>query len=97
MQYEELEQALDVFALTDRTTLQEIKKRHKNLVRRHHPDAGEQPDAEKMKMINAAYRVLMQYCEKYRFSFSREEFYRQNPEARLRDQFGEDFMWGKEK
>lgn len=94
MTYEDLEAALEVFDLSERASLKEIKARHKHLVRRHHPDGGAQPDAEAMRRINAAYRLLLDYCSRYRFSFTREEFYLQDPEARLRDQFGEDFLWG---
>ena len=96
MEFEDLERALELFALADRTTLGEIKKRHRALVRRYHSDVGEEPDGEKMKQVNAAYRILLDYCNAYRFSFTREEFYRQNPEAHLRDQFGGDFLWGGE-
>lgn len=94
MTYEDLEAALEVFDLPERASLKELKARHKSMVRRHHADGGSQPDSEAMRSINAAYRLLMDYCNSYRFSFTREEFYRQDPEARLRDQFGEDFLWG---
>lgn len=93
MTHEDLENALEVFELPLRATLKEIKRRHKSMVRRHHPDGGTRPDPEAMRRINAAYSLLMEYCGSYRFSFTREEFYQQNPEARLRDQFNEDFLW----
>jgi hypothetical protein len=40
MGYEELRQALAVLALSERANLGEIKARHRDLVKRFHPDAG---------------------------------------------------------
>jgi hypothetical protein len=47
-----------------------------------------------MQQINAAYKLLLVYCENYRFSFSEGEFLEQVPEERLRRQFGWDPVWG---
>lgn len=93
MLYEELLQALQVLCLPERATLREIKTRHRELVKRHHPDAGGE-EAERIRQINEAYRVLSGYCRDYRFSFSREEFFQQKPEERLRQQFADDPIWG---
>ena len=90
MTFDELQQALRVFGLTDRASLQEIKERHRTLVKRYHPDGGGD-DPEHIRRVNEAYRILQAYCAAYRFSFGREEFYEQNPEERLRDQFP---LWG---
>ncbi|MFA5515419.1 MAG: J domain-containing protein [Desulfuromonadales bacterium] len=93
MTYAEFREALTVFALTDRATLREIKDRHRRLVKNHHPDrcGGE---TETIRRINAAYRLLLDYCQQYRFCFDREEFFEQNPEERLREQFAPD-SWRK--
>jgi hypothetical protein len=93
MEYEELIDALGVFSLSGRVTLQELKARHRALVKRHHPDAGG-GENESIRQINAAYQVLLAYCRDYRFSFSREEFLEQRPEERLRQQFAHDPIWG---
>ena len=93
MEYEELRQALKVLALPERASLGEIKARHRNLVKRFHPDAGG-GDPERIRQINAAYRLLSAYCRDYRFKFTREEFLEQNPEERLRQQFERDPIWG---
>lgn len=95
MQYANLVRALEIFGLPDRVTLREIKARHRELVRRHHPDsAGEGGDAEQIRLVNAAYGILREYAENYRFSFAEEEFYEQNPEERLRMQFADAPLWG---
>lgn len=95
MTFAELQASLLVFGLGERATLKEIKTRHRELVKRYHPDAGGAHDPELIQKINAAYRVLLGYVESYRFSFAEEEFYEQNPEARLRRQFMDDPLWGK--
>jgi hypothetical protein len=93
MEFEDLKEALDVFSLTGKASLQEIKARHRALVKRHHPDAGGSEN-DRIRQINAAYQILLAYCRDYRFSFSREEFLEQRPEERLRQQFAQDPIWG---
>jgi DnaJ-class molecular chaperone len=94
MTYDELRESLKVFGLTERATLRQIKRRHRELVKSHHPDHHDNRDDETIRVINAAYARLKHYCENYRFDFSREEFLEQNPEERLRDQFASDPVWG---
>jgi len=96
MTYAELCEALKVFGLAERATLKQIKQRHRELVRAHHPDHHAEVDAARMARINAAYAVLSAYCSAYRFDFSRNEFLEQNPEERLRSQFASDPVWGGE-
>ena len=93
MTHQELKLALEVFGLGERATLREIKSRHRELVKRHHPDTGN-GNPEMIRKVNAAYQVLLDYVSQYSFSFSEEEFYEQNPEERLRRQFMDDQLWG---
>jgi hypothetical protein len=90
----ELKAALAVFGYTehDELTMAQVKRRHRELSRRNHPDL--QGDAPAMQKINAAAAILMAYLTDYRFSFREEEFYRQNPDERLRMQFANDPVWG---
>jgi len=93
MTYKELTLALKVFGLGERATLKEVKERHRELVKRFHPDAGsDNPD--QIRKINAAYQVLLDYLTQYSFSFSEQEFYEQNPDERLRRQFMDESLWG---
>lgn len=94
MTYAELKAALAVLGLGERATLKEIKTRHRELVKRHHPDAGNAGDPDAMRRINAAYAVLEDYIANYRLCFSEDEFYEQNPEERIRHQFMDDPLWG---
>lgn len=95
MNYADLKEALLVMDLGERVTLKEIKTRHKELVKRHHPDTGNTDEPDMIRKVNAAYQVVLDYVAAYRFSFAKEEFYEQNPEERLRQQFADDPVWGK--
>ena len=94
MTHAELKQALAVFGLSERATYRQIKQRHRELVRAHHPDATQAVDDETIREINRSYALLRTYCEEYRFDFSYEEFLEQNPEERLKSQFDTDPVWG---
>ncbi len=95
MTYVDLQKALQIFGLGERATLKEIKARHRELVKRHHPDTGNRDEPETIRWVNAAYTLLLDYVTAYRFSFAEEEFYEQNPEERLRRQFMDDQLWDK--
>jgi len=94
MTYQELQAALAVFDLPKRLSLRQLKERHRQLVRRYHPDSGGTPEPDRIRNINAAYRLLRDYCNEYQFDFSHREFLEQCPEERLREQFAEDSLWG---
>jgi hypothetical protein len=94
MTYRNLQDALAVFGIGERATLKQIKARHRALAKIHHPDRGKSDDPLAMQQVNAAYKLLLAYCEGYRFCFSEAEFLEQVPEERLRRQFGWDPVWG---
>jgi hypothetical protein len=56
----ELAEALSVMDLSLPTSIEELKARYKDLVKRHHPDAngGDGGDEELLKAINRAYTTL---------------------------------------
>ena len=93
MTHFELKAALTVFGFSERDqlTMAHIKRRQRELSRKHHPDL--QGDPQRMQDLNKASSILMAYLQAYQFSFSEEEFYRQNPDELLRIQFGTD-PWG---
>ncbi len=95
MTYADLQESLRILGLGDRISIKEIKARHHVLVKRHHPDAGNAGDQETIRNVNAAYRVLLDYVTAYRFSFAEDEFYEQNQDERLRQQFMDTPLWGK--
>lgn len=94
MTYEELRNALKTLGLAERVTLRTVKQRYRELVKTHHPDVAGDTDSGKIKKVNAAYRLLINYIENYSFNFNKKEFYQQNPEERVRQQFKDDPLWG---
>ncbi len=90
MTYREFRQAIEVFNLGERATLEQIKVRHRQLVKGHHPDQGNAGDPDVIRRVNCAYEVLSAYCEHYRYCFAEEEFLEQVPEERIRRQFSWD-------
>ena len=94
MTFVELQKSLEILGLADRVTMKQVKSRHRELVKRYHPDSSENADDKQIQLVNAAYRVLNEYLESYRFSFSEDEFYSQNPEEQIRRQFMDDALWG---
>jgi len=95
MTFADLQEAIRILGLGERASIREIKARHRELVKRHHPDTGNSSDPEMIRQVNAAYRVLLDYVSGYRFSFAENEFYDQNPEERIWMQFADDPLWGK--
>ena len=93
MNYERLKRAVEIFGFLDGISLKQIKKRHRELAKKYHPDS-ENGNAELMKEINLAYGVLLGYCESYKYSFSEEEYYRQHPDELIRKRFMNDPIWG---
>lgn len=96
MTYEELQFALEEFDLSAQTTWKKIRERHRLLVRRYHPDKGVQVDEDKIRRINAAYKILNEYVGDYLFDFSKEQFLEQYPAERLREQFWSEKLWGED-
>lgn len=93
MTHAELKAALTVFGFSERDqpTMAQVKRRHRELSRKFHPDL--QGDEQRMQLLNSSASILMSYLQSYRFSFTEVEFYRQNPDELLRKQFSSD-PWG---
>jgi DnaJ-class molecular chaperone len=96
--YEEITNALRVLGLYESATVKEIKNRYRELLKEWHPDLCEGNESvRKQKTIEiiSAYRIIMDYCEQYRFSFSKEEIEKYiSPEELWEKQFGKDPIWG---
>ncbi len=93
MDYGQVKEALQVLGLGERASLKELREQYRLLARQYHPDTGA-GDQQLMQRVNEAYALLLAYVKNYRFSFAEEEFYEQQPEARLRQQFSDDPLWG---
>ncbi len=93
MTFQQFRDAVAVFGLGERATLAQIKARHRQLVKEHHPDRGKSTDTEAIRRINHAHALLTQYCRGYHYCFSEAEFLEQTPTERIRRQFGWDPVW----
>ncbi|WP_200763622.1 J domain-containing protein [Nitrosophilus alvini] len=82
---EEIKKALETLELPVMVSLHDIKKRYHTLAKRYHPDRG--GNNKKMEEINIAYKILKEYIENYRFSFSDEEIMKQFPRENHADKF----------
>lgn len=91
MTYADLRDAVAVFGLGEEFTMRQLRSRHRELALKHHPDRTATSETSEIIGINEAYRLLRQYCDNYLFSCTEKEFYRQNPDERLRLQFSD--LW----
>lgn len=95
--YERITEARQVLDLPEEATMSQIRKKHRRLIQKWHPDHN--PDCREAcerqtKRINAAYRVIMNYVAQYRYSFSKKEVekYETVSEWWLK-RFGQDPLW----
>ena len=87
----EIDQARQLLGLGELASIAEIKTAYRQMCKKWHPDVVEDEATanRKMKDINAAYRLLLNYCETYRFSFSPEEVESFDPERWWSRRFGD--------
>lgn len=71
----EIEEARKLLGLGEEATLKEIKKAYRKLAHRHHPDKLTEDNNKKgetMKRLNRAYKLILDYCNDYKYSFREE-------------------------
>jgi DnaJ-class molecular chaperone len=80
--FSEIEEARKLLGLGEAATLKEIKTAYRKLAHRHHPDkhrGDDSTESENMKRLNWAYKLLMDYCNEYKYSFKEEDVARTYP------------------
>ena len=92
--FNEIEEARKLLGLGEAATFKEIKRAYRTLAHRHHPDkhsstAIEQTE-ETMKRLNWAYKLLMDYCTNYKYSFREEDVAKTYP----RDEYLRKYYYG---
>ncbi len=81
--FNEIEEARKLLGLGEAATLKEIKKAFRTLAHRHHPDkhgGDNSAEGETMKRLNWAYKLLLEYCNEYKYSFKEEDIARTYPQ-----------------
>jgi DnaJ-class molecular chaperone len=80
--FNKIEEARTLLGLGKEATQKEIKKAYRKLAHRHHPDkhgGDDSAESEAMKQLNRAYKLLMDYCNDYKYSFREEDVARTYP------------------
>jgi DnaJ-class molecular chaperone len=96
--YDEITKARQILGLYEFATLKDIKNQYKELLREWHPDLSKEKEEisrEKTIEIIDAFKTIMDYCENYKFSFSKEEIEKYvSPDEFWEKRFGSDPIWG---
>jgi len=74
--YQKIKQARIILELPESATMEEIKFSYRTLIRKWHPDkcdSSREKCKEMTVKIISAYRIINEYCKKYKFSFAKEE------------------------
>ncbi len=92
--FEKIDRARKILGLGEKAGKEEIKNRYRELMKKYNPDKTQESQKylEKVKRINWAYNIITSYCDEYKFSFSREDVERINPESMLNRQFEDDWL-----
>lgn len=91
--------AVELLGLPERASMVEIKAHFRSLIKHAHPDGrgdenGER--SERTRQLIQAYRVILDYCHGYSYSFTREEVQRSiSDEQWWFEKFGNDPLWSK--
>ncbi|MFP3869952.1 MAG: J domain-containing protein [Syntrophobacteria bacterium] len=90
----DIDWARKLLGLDERGSINEIKRAYRRMCKQWHPDSqgSEISGSGKMQEINAAYRLLLDYCEHYRCSFVPEQAHSFDPEEWWYRRFGEN-IW----
>lgn len=89
--WEALERARKLLKLPIITTRKEIVENYHRLAKEYHPDKGGDP--EKMRALNEAYQLLIDYCDNYKIELKPNPA-GADPTDFWFDHFAEDPVWG---
>jgi preprotein translocase subunit Sec63 len=96
-----IQEAAEVLQITERASLNEIRRRYQELMKKWHPDMLQNTGAsshEKTILLNESYRILVEYCMNYQFSFRTEDITQnleKSPAEYWMERFGDDPIWSR--
>ena len=96
--FQKISDAREILELPERATIAEIKANFKRLLNQWHPNKCSD-DIERCNemtgKITAAHKTVIEYCNRYSYSFSVEEVANYLSEEELwMEQFGNEPLWG---
>ena len=98
--FEDINAARILLDLPERATMKDIKSQYRALIRKWHPDRCQADNVTCKEMTTrliAAYKLIINYCKNYEFSFSKEEVSNYiSAEEWWFERFGRGPLWGNE-
>ncbi|MBN1292584.1 MAG: J domain-containing protein [Candidatus Latescibacteria bacterium] len=96
--YKTITDARNLMELPESATMERIKTKYHELMKKWHPDicAEKREICEEMsKKITDAYRILLDYCSNYEYSFTKEEVDKYLSDKEWwQNRYGDDPIWG---
>jgi len=94
--FKKIDTARKLLGLSSEATPGEIKKAYWEKVKKFHPDKikdkiEKEKNKETIVQINKAYKILLDYIERYRFSFKEKDVMRNDPQKSMR-RFSKDWL-----
>ncbi len=90
IEFDDIEKAKNILGIIDSASMKTLRSHYIDLVKSNHPDKFPDGDKEnyeeRIKEINNAYKLLMDYCENYEISFKIEDFIKSKRDSRF-DEF----------
>ena len=76
--FKDIEKARKTLGLGDTASMEDVRESYRSLILKFHPDrhsGSKDKDIyeEKVKEINTAYEIIMNYCIRYSISFTRDK------------------------
>ncbi len=98
---EQIYQAAQVLNLGEKETMTKIKKSYRDLIQKWHPDKckdNQEKCKTKTEEIVNAYKLIINYCNNYRYSFKKEDIVNNLPvkeqiQENFKKRFGNDPLW----
>jgi len=81
----EIKEALEFMDIPPLSSIKDIKRQYKKLAKKYHPDIC--GDAKMMEKLNYSYKILIEYCENYKFTFDEYEIKKQYPDLFYKNKF----------
>lgn len=96
--YQQITEARTLLELPERATMEQIKANYRRLMRQWHPDRGSGTNKKCTEMtvkLARAYKLITEYCNQYKFSFSEGDVrHHLSDEEWLDERFSKDPVWG---